>query len=677
MRDPTQRVRTWGRRAARRALGLVGPLRRRFVILLVLLAALSLVPWFLASHVHQRLEGFGVEMDRAGSLRHRLATLALVAPSLPAQQGAAADRIRSLSADQRRDLRTLIDGNPGAAVRPCRTAELCRRFESHLTRWDQEIVPLASRALAGSSGDAALLEQSVPVELERVDRTVHLLAGRVEQEVNSAHRAGEMASGVSLLLVLLVLLGIWGVFGRLERLRAGLGTEGLPSLARDQARAPDEVGALAGALGDAIGQLRARSEVDRARLARARRDQHIVTGWSDGLNRWLVGGEDLGSLLGEMVDRFGLEGAWAQVEEAGHARLIGATGLDVEQWERDVAPWAVRHTAASMRQERADAEGVLSVKPADVPAAARRGGWSTVVLVPLGWGDCRLGVLGMAGTAPLQVTPPQRVLLHVIGQILSLAIMARRLERRVRVTEQVAAMGGIARMLAHEVRNPLNSMSLHVRLLERRLGQLPSDGAEAGNRHLEVLKAELARLDDLVEDYVALGPGRPLRAEPVDLREVVREVVEVHEPAMAERGVILRLDAGAEATLADVDRPRIAQVLHNLVRNAGEALEGVEEPRVEVVLAHDGDTCQVRVCDTGPGVADPEHVFSPSYTTKPCGTGMGLSISRRIAELHGGQLLVRSPPGSGAEFVLTLPRRRGAQDAESDLEGPAAPRAAP
>lgn len=673
-------MRAWGRRAATSALApfrrLLGPLRRRFVILLVLLGALSLVPWFLASHLHQRLDGFAVEMDLAGSLRHRLATLELVAPSLPGPQGAPAERVSVLAADQRRALRTLIDGNPEGGVRPCLTPELCARLEAHLTRWDDEIVPLARRALAGSPGDAAIVEQSVPAELARVDQTVHLLAETVEAEVDAAHRAGMVASGASLLLILMVLLGIWDVFGRIQQLRAGLGTEGFPSLARGHARSPDEVGALAGALGDSIGQLRARSEVDRARLARARRDQHAVTSWADGLNRWLVGGEDMGTLLTDVAEGFGLSSAWAQVrEEDGHVQVVGAVGLAQERWEREVAPWAAERVADWTLQGRAAAEGVLSVRPADLPAAVRQGGASTVLLVPLGWGDRPLGVLGLAGATPVTVTPRQQALLHVMGQILSLAIVARRLERRVRVTEQVAAMGGIARMLAHEVRNPLNSMGLHLQLLERRLDRQPPNGAEAARRHLGVLKAELARLDELVEEYVALGPGRPLKGEGVDLRELVREVVELHEPAMVEGGIALRVDVGAEPVVAEVDRTRLAQVLHNLVRNASEALEGAAEARVEVVLEQGEDTCRVRVRDSGPGVVDPERIFSPSYTTKPCGTGMGLPISRRIAELHGGRLVPRSAPGGGAEFVLTIPRHRDAEGAEPQLDGPEAVRA--
>lgn len=233
------------------------------------------------------------------------------------------------------------------------------------------------------------------------------------------------------------------------------------------------------------------------------------------------------------------------------------------------------------------------------------------------------------------------------GIILSLSDISglRALERRVERNERLAGLGSMAAGLLHEIRNPLASMTMYLDLLR------PLSAAGEAQEILDRAMAEAIRLDRFLQDFQIFAGLRPMRREPVDVREVMSEATEGLTPPPNVRIVY---DLG-ERTVLDVDRWLLAHAVRNLVVNALEAVG----PRglVALELEREGQEVVLRVTDDGPGVSEDciERIFDPLFTTKSAGTGLGLTIVQRVAEAHGASLEVRNAPGGGARFSMRWP----------------------
>jgi signal transduction histidine kinase len=204
--------------------------------------------------------------------------------------------------------------------------------------------------------------------------------------------------------------------------------------------------------------------------------------------------------------------------------------------------------------------------------------------------------------------------------------------------------------IAHEVRNPLGGIELYAGILRDELAGQPEQLA-----HVRKIEREIGHLEQVVSDFLEYARrGRPELA-PTDLVALLGEVVELCQGEAQGAGVALELDsAGALTTLAEP--AQLKRALLNLIRNALQAT-----PRggtVAVTSRADGDRCLVVVRDTGSGIASEaqEKIFTPFYTTKEKGTGLGLAFVREIVNDHDGQLRLESAPGRGSTFTVTLPR---------------------
>jgi len=225
-------------------------------------------------------------------------------------------------------------------------------------------------------------------------------------------------------------------------------------------------------------------------------------------------------------------------------------------------------------------------------------------------------------------------------------------------SEKLGLVGQMAAQMAHEIRNPLNALSLHAEILE---DQLRLD--ESALESLIPLRKEINKLISVTESYLDLARGPRLQKCPSQLNEVIEELHNLYQPVLKERGIFFTCDLGDVPPVL-VDRPQMAQVIGNLIKNASEAFAGVQRTGtryIRVITARDdaGDRLTLTVMDNGAGISAElqKNIFSPFYTNKAEGTGLGLTFSRQVVEAHGGEISFDSAPGQGTKFTIRLPLR--------------------
>jgi signal transduction histidine kinase len=214
----------------------------------------------------------------------------------------------------------------------------------------------------------------------------------------------------------------------------------------------------------------------------------------------------------------------------------------------------------------------------------------------------------------------------------------------------MSALGEMSARMAHEIRNPLTGLKLHLQLLAERI-----DPIEAGR--IARLLAEVQRLELLVSSTLMLGGEQPLDAAPARIGALVAEVLDLMEPSLAHLGIRAESRCNDQVQ-ARVDRGRMRQALLNLVVNAADAMP--HGGRLIIGAEHDAMARRVliRVEDSGPGITDETRarLADAPVSTKPFGLGLGLTICRDVAVAHGGELLIeRSSELGGARLVIALP----------------------
>ena len=236
---------------------------------------------------------------------------------------------------------------------------------------------------------------------------------------------------------------------------------------------------------------------------------------------------------------------------------------------------------------------------------------------------------------------------RVVARVRDVVEQAQQREREALRAEQMAAVGQLAAGVAHEVRNPLVAVKL---LIESALA-----GGELTADDLAVIHGEVGRLEQTVAGLLDFARPTPPRRELIDLRSVAAAGVELVRGRSDTQNVEVRVSAPAQPVPAAVDANQLQGVVVNLLLNALDALRA--GGRIEVDLRYMPAGVALEVRDTGPGIA-PEvltRLFEPFVSTKDTGTGLGLSVSRRVVREHGGEIVGENPPGGGARFLITLP----------------------
>jgi two-component system sensor histidine kinase PilS (NtrC family) len=233
----------------------------------------------------------------------------------------------------------------------------------------------------------------------------------------------------------------------------------------------------------------------------------------------------------------------------------------------------------------------------------------------------------------------------------------RRLQAQARQQERLAAIGQLAAAIAHEIRNPLASISGSIQVL-----QGSSSGDDKSSKLMAIVLREVDRLNDLVEEFLDYARPRDLRVTDVDLFQLIEETASMVQQDSEHESVVFRFDNGGERPRIRGDEGAIRQVLWNLLKNAAEAVEGKGEVRItsSQLFAGVEPAPHIELCisDDGPGL-DPEargRLFEPFFTTKKNGTGLGLATVHRIVEAHSGVIWVdENQAESGLTFRLLLP----------------------
>ena len=221
-----------------------------------------------------------------------------------------------------------------------------------------------------------------------------------------------------------------------------------------------------------------------------------------------------------------------------------------------------------------------------------------------------------------------------------------------------AAWGEVARRLAHEIKNPLTPIMLSAERLERKLStKLDEADAEVLRRATHTIVSQVGAMKSMVDEFSEYARSPALNLATIDLPELVRDVLALYES----HGVRIEPLFTEPVPPVKGDATMLRQVLHNLLKNAQDALEAVQDPLIQVMVLPEGSMVRLSIADNGTGFP-PEmmaRVFEPYVTTKRHGTGLGLAIVKKIVEEHKGGIRIENRPQGGACISLTLPAEAG------------------
>jgi signal transduction histidine kinase len=239
---------------------------------------------------------------------------------------------------------------------------------------------------------------------------------------------------------------------------------------------------------------------------------------------------------------------------------------------------------------------------------------------------------------------------------------ARRLSARGKGREHLAELGQLAGGLAHEIKNPLSTIKLNLRLLAEDLGGNHDDASDRNVRRLERLGNEVQRVEDILDDFLKYAGKQELHLVATDLRQVLEELIDFFRPQAEAARVVLRGSWPSETVAARADVPLLKQAVLNLMINSLQAM--TEGGELLLRLGGDQQRATIEVIDTGPGIPQDlrEKVFDPYFSGRQGGSGLGLPTTRRIVRQHDGEVSIDGDPGQGTRFLITLPRVAAPED---------------
>jgi PAS domain S-box-containing protein len=240
-------------------------------------------------------------------------------------------------------------------------------------------------------------------------------------------------------------------------------------------------------------------------------------------------------------------------------------------------------------------------------------------------------------------------------------------------SERLNALTMLAAAVAHELGNPLNSLNIHLQLLERELKKFPAAQRQKMQRHLGIAQDEIARLDYIITSFLrAMRPAK-LNLQLANVNDLLAETLAVLQPELDDRAIIVREQLAAKLPRAPLDATQIKQVFFNVIKNAMQAM--TSGGTLTITTQADDTHVIVTFTDAGSGISAERigKIFEPFQTTKVSGSGLGLMIVQRIIREHGGELELETAEGVGTTFRIRLlihPRRVKLLEAPSEIRNP-------
>ena len=228
--------------------------------------------------------------------------------------------------------------------------------------------------------------------------------------------------------------------------------------------------------------------------------------------------------------------------------------------------------------------------------------------------------------------------------------------RKLQQAERLSALGQLAAGVAHEIRNPLNAISMATQRVQREYVPQDETKQAAFRRITGVIRDEIRRLNEIIEEFLTFSKSRRLEFHNRSITEVLQGLINLIREEAELKGISIKTAFTDNNVTVSMDVNKMKQALYNIMKNAMESISNEGTITVSAVRLYD-NTIRIKVTDTGSGLTEEEmhRIFNPEYTTKEKGLGLGLALAHEIIRGHRGEIRVESEVGKGSTFEIILP----------------------